>query len=93
MRSLLGVGISVAMLGIRRHIHRMGIALHLGGSMSLVPHVRPLLDALIFFLFQTSLSTKMSTNLGISQSHGMPLQSLRCAISSSERMELTVVSM
>ena len=39
--------ISVAVLGIQRHIHRMGIALHLGGSMSSVPHVRPPLDASI----------------------------------------------
>jgi hypothetical protein len=45
--NLLGVEISVAMLGIQRHIHRMGIALHLGGSMSLVPRARPSLDALI----------------------------------------------
>jgi hypothetical protein len=42
------VGISVAVLGIQWHIHRMGITLHLGGSMSLEPHVRPPLDALIF---------------------------------------------
>ena len=60
--------------------------------MSLVPRVRPPLDALIFS-DETSLPTKTSTNLRISQSHGMPLQSLRYAIFSSERMELTVVSM
>ena len=47
MRNLLGVEIYVAVLGIQRHIHRMGIALHLGGSMSSVPHVRLPLDALI----------------------------------------------
>ena len=52
MRNPLGVEISVAMLGIQRHIHRMGIALHLGGSMSLGPHVRPPLDALILVLVQ-----------------------------------------
>ena len=47
MHGLLGVEIPVAVLGIQRHIHRMGITLHLGGSMSLVPHVRRALDALI----------------------------------------------
>jgi hypothetical protein len=45
--NILGVEISVAVFGIQRHIHRMGIALHLGGSMSSVPHVRLPLDALV----------------------------------------------
>ena len=46
MRNLLGVEISAAVLEIQQHIHRMGIVLHLGGSMSSVPHVRLPLDAL-----------------------------------------------
>ena len=41
------VEISVRVLGIQRHTRRRGIASHLDGSMSLMPHVRPPLDALI----------------------------------------------
>ena len=47
MCNLLGVEISAAVLEIQRHIHRMGIVLHLGGNMSSVPHVRLPLDALV----------------------------------------------
>ena len=39
--------ISVAVFEIQRHIHRMGTALHLSGSMSSVPRVRLPLDALV----------------------------------------------
>lgn len=57
VRNLLGVETSVAVLGIQWRIHRMGIALHLDGSMSLVPHVRPPLDA--FILVSGQFQTKM----------------------------------
>jgi hypothetical protein len=73
--TLLVVDISVAVIGIQRHIHRMGIALHLGGSMSSMPHVRPPLDAFILVSGQIH-NEDGATNLRISQSHGMPLQSL-----------------
>ena len=47
MRSLLEVDVSVAVLEIQRHIHRIGIALHLDGSMSSVPDTCLPLDALV----------------------------------------------
>jgi len=85
------VDISLVVLGIQWHIRHMGIALRLSGNMSPARHVRPLLDA--FFFVRPVSQRSWNTNLWISQSHGVPQQCLSYAISSSEKMNLTVVSM
>ena len=92
MRNLLGVEISVAVIGIRRHIHHMGIALRLDGSMSSVPHVRLPLDAL--FWFQASFHNEDgSQTSGYRKVMVCLYNAFRYAISSSERIKLTVASM
>ena len=82
---------SVAALGIQWRIHRMGIALHLDGSMSLVPHVRPPLGAYILVSgqFQNEDGAQTSGYRKVMVCLNNPLDTPSLV----ERMKLTAASM